>query len=135
MNFGVWFETWPLDLQIAFLLAPFMIALPGVFMILFLAYRNLDTILTVFPNSVYVKRQKAMWGSRDPLSRFILTSSLAAVALWPDRHIRRGELDESEVRKLPLSIKRRMVIAWRLCAAGTAWLLLFGGLLKLSGIE
>jgi len=129
------FYSWPPHIRIACLLAPFMIALPGVFMILFLAYRNLDTILTIFPNSVYVKRQKAMWGSRDPLSRFILTSSLAAVALWPDRHIRRGELDESEVRKLPLSIKRRMVIAWRLCAAGTAWLLLFGGVLKLSGVE
>jgi len=129
------FYSWPPYIRIACLLAPFMIALPGVLMILFLAYRSLDTILTVFPNSVYVKRQKAMWGSRDPLSRFILTSSLAAVALWPDRHIRRGELDESEVRKLPLSIKRRMVIAWRLCAAGTAWLLLFGGVLKLSGVE
>lgn len=101
-------------------------------MILFMAYRNLDTILATFPSSEYVKRQKALWGGYDLSSRFILTSSLAAVALWPNRHISRGELDETEVRNLPRSIKRRMIIAWLLCAVGMTWLLISIGLLKLT---
>lgn len=114
------------------MLAPFVIGLSGVLMILVMAYRNLDTILATFPNSEYVKRQKLLWGGRDLPSRFILTSSLAAVALWPKGHIRRAELDEDEVRNLPLAIKRRMVVAWWLCAVGMAWLFLAVGLLKLT---
>ena len=29
MNFGMWFESWPLDVQIACLLLPFVILLSG----------------------------------------------------------------------------------------------------------
>ncbi len=116
----------------AFMLAPFVIALSGVFMFLFMAYRNLETLLSLFPNSTYVKRQKLLWGGNGLRSRFMLTSSLAAVALWPNGHIKRGELDEDEVRNLPNPIKRRMVVAWWLCAVGMAWLFLAVGLLKLT---
>ncbi|OEC35686.1 hypothetical protein SAMN05216600_104222 [Pseudomonas cuatrocienegasensis] len=135
MNFNAWFETWPLDLQIACLLAPFVISLSGVFIIIVMGFRNLDVILATFPNSEYVKRQKVMWGGSSLPSRFILTSSLAAVALWPNNYIKRGELDENEVKKLPNSIKRRMIVAWWLCVIGMAWLFLLIGLLKLSGVE
>ena len=117
----------------AFMLAPFIIGLPGVFMILVMAYRNLDTILATFPNSPYVKRQRVLWGISTLPARFILTSHLAAVALWPKNYIKRGELDEQEVRNLPKTIKRRMVLAWRLSAVGMAWLFLAVGLLKLTG--
>ncbi|MCQ4312826.1 hypothetical protein NAV33_13095 [Pseudomonas stutzeri] len=133
MNFGTWFETWSLDLQITFLLAPFVIGFSGMLMILVMAYRNLDLILHTFPNSQYVLRQKILWGKKGLYSRFILTSSLAAVALFPKGHIKRGDLLESEVRSLPHFIKHRMVIAWWLCFAGMAWLLLAVGLLKLTG--
>jgi len=133
LNFSTWFETWCLDLQIAFLLAPFVIGFSGMLMILVMAYRNLDLILHTFPHSGYVLRQKMLWGSSGLYSRFILTSSLAAVALFPKGHIKRGDLLESEVRSLPRFIKHRMVIAWWLCFAGMAWLLLAVGLLKLTG--
>lgn len=132
MNFSAWFETWHLDLQIAFLLTPFIIGSSGMLMILFMGYRNLDMILNTFPNSEYVKRQQMLWGGSSIPSRFILTSSLAAIALWPNGHIKRGELDENEVRNLPPHIKRRMIIAWWLCFVGMAWLFLAVGLLKLT---
>lgn len=133
MNFSMWFETWPLDYQIAFLLAPFLIGFSGMLMILVMAYRNLDMILCTFPNSEYVRRQKMLWGDTGLYSRFVLTSSLAAIALFPSGHIKRGELLEKEVQNLPRFIKNRMVIAWWLCVAGMAWLLLAVGLLKLTG--
>ena len=132
MNFSTWFETWPLDLQITFLLAPFAIGFSGMVIILVMAYRNLDTILHTFPNSGYVIRQKMLWGDSGLYSRFVLTSSLAAVALFPKGHINRGDLLESELRNLPHCIKHRMVVAWGLCFAGMAWLLLAVGLLKLT---
>ncbi len=129
------FYNWHPYIRIAYLLAPFVVGLSGVFMILVMAYRNLDTILATFPNSEYVKRQKLLWGGRDLPSRFILMSSLAAVALCPNGYIRRGELDEHEARNLPHSIKRRMIVAWGLCAVGMGWLFLAVGLLKLSGVN
>lgn len=132
MNFSLWFEAWPIELQIAFLLAPFVIGLSGLLMVLVMAYRDLDFIIATFPNSPYVRRQKTLWGGNTLPSRFILTSHLLAVALFPNNYIKRGELDEYEVHKLPYPIKRRMIIAWRLCAIGMAWLALAVGLLKLT---
>ncbi|GAB6386822.1 hypothetical protein [Stutzerimonas marianensis] len=132
MNFSTWFETWPSDLQITFLLAPFAIGFSGMVIILVMAYRDLDTILHTFPNSGYVIRQKMLWGDSGLYSRFVLTSSLAAIALFPKGHINRGDLLESELRNLPHFIKHRMVVAWWLCFAGMAWLLLAVGLLKLT---
>ncbi|TCD24654.1 hypothetical protein E0D86_01150 [Pseudomonas sp. IC_126] len=121
-----------MDIQISFLLAPFVIGFSGMLIIIVMAYRNLDTILNTFPNSEYVLRQRMLWGDSGLYSRFVLTSSLAAVALFPTGHINRGDLLESEVRRLPRFIKRRMIIAWWLCFAGMTWLLLAVGLLKLT---
>ena len=128
-------EFWESWWAFVFMLAPFVIGLPGVLIGLVMAYRNLDTILATFPNSKYVKRQQILWGRQTLSNRFILTASLSAVAVWPGFHIRRGELEEHEVRNLPKSIKRRMIIAWWLSAVGTAWLFLAVGLLKLSEVE
>jgi len=125
-------EFWNSWCAFAFMLAPFAIGFSGMLMILGMTYRHLDTILHTFPNSKYVLRQKMLWGNSDLCSRFILTSSLAAVALFPKGHINRGDLLESEVRSLPRFIKRRMVMAWWLCLAGMTWLLGAVGLLKLT---
>lgn len=125
-------HLWHPGLRFIFMATPFVIGLSGVFMILVMAYRHLDTILATFPNSEYVKRQRVLWGVNTLPARFILTSSLSAVALWPNNYIKRGELDEQEVRNLPDTIKRRMVIAWWLCAVGMAWLFLAVGLFKLT---
>lgn len=114
------------------MLAPFAIGFSGLLMILVMAYQNLDTILRTFPDSGYVIRQKMLWGDSGLYSRFVLTSSLAAIALFPKGHINRGDLLESELRNLPHFIKHRMVVAWWLCFAGMAWLLLAVGLLKLT---
>src|SRR3546814_10766524 len=65
-------------------------------MILVMASRNLDMILDTFPNSGYVQRQKMLWGNSGLYSRFILTSSLAAVALLP----KRSEEHTSELQSL-----------------------------------
>lgn len=135
MNFNAWFDSWPLELQIVCLLAPFAIMFSGLSIILVMAYKDLDVILGNFPNSEYVKRQNLMWGGLSLRSRFSLTCSLAAVALIPNWHIKRGELEENEVANLPKSIKRRMLVSWWLCFTGMAWLILFTSLLKLSGAE
>lgn len=126
---GFWNSWWAL----AFMLTPFLIGFAGMLMILFMAYRNLDMILCTFPNSEYVRRQKMLWGDTGLYSRFVLTSSLAAIALFPSGYIKRGELLEKEVQNLPRFIKNRMVIAWWLCVTGMAWLFLAVGLLKLTG--
>lgn len=101
-------EFWNSWWAFAFMLAPFAIGFSGMLTILIMAYRNLDTILDTFPNSKYVIRQKMLWGNSGLYSRFILTSSLAAVALFPKGHINRGDLLEREVRNYPASLN----IAW-----------------------
>ncbi|WP_312300478.1 hypothetical protein [Stutzerimonas nitrititolerans] len=135
MNFGVWFETWPLDLQIAFLLAPFVIGLSGAAVQAYITYRYYDRIASAFPNSLGVKNLQRLWTGYSFPSRCMRVGSAGGFVLWPNIHIRQGTLDPEEIRNFPPEIKRLMVISFSLLFAGFSWLLIGIALLKLSGVE
>ncbi|WP_217474741.1 hypothetical protein [Stutzerimonas stutzeri] len=135
MNFSAWFETWPLDLQIAFLMAPFVTALSGMAVQAYTTRRYYDRIISAFPNSLGVKNYQRLWAGFDFVSRFMQVGSTSGFVLWPNIHVRQGSLDPEEVRNFPPEIKRLMVISVSLLFVGFAWLLVGVALLKLSGVE
>ncbi|WP_166363814.1 hypothetical protein [Pseudomonas akapageensis] len=132
INFNTWYESWPLDLQISFLLAPFVIGLSGMAVLAYTTYQHYERIITAFPNSPGVQNYTRRCAGFDFHSRCMQVSFTAGFVLWPKIQIRRGELDPEEVRKFPAEIKRLMGISASLLFSGAAWLLLAVGLLKLS---
>lgn len=133
MNFSVWFDTWPLDLQIAFLLAPFIIGLSGVAIGVYIACtRHFDTMLSAFPKSTWAKQQHIL-GTTSLASRFYLVGSLSGALLFPQYLIRKGVLDAEDVSNFPPSLRRLMSLSIWLAFIGITWLFLMVGLLKLTG--
>ncbi|ARU90166.1 hypothetical protein [Pseudomonas sp. M30-35] len=127
------FYSWHPYLRITFLLAPFVIALSGLAVQVYITHRYYDQVISAFPNSLGVRNYQRMWAGFDFISRCMQVGSTGGFVLWPNIHIRQGTLDPEEVRNFPPEIKRLMVIAWRLGFVGMAWLFLAVGLLKLSG--
>ncbi|EXF45391.1 hypothetical protein BAY1663_02160 [Pseudomonas sp. BAY1663] len=135
MNFSTWFETWPLDLQIAFLLAPFVIALSGVAIGVFIACsRHFDTMLLALSNSAWARQQDIL-GTTSLASRFYLVGTLSGALFFSAFNVRKGVLDADDVRNFPPSLRRLMAVSTWLGFVGMAWLFLSIGLLKLSGVN
>lgn len=135
MNFSTWFETWPLDLQIVFLIAPFVIGLSGLAVQAYVTHRYYDQIIAAFPNSLGVKNYQRLWAGFAFVSRFMQVGSTGGFLLWPKIHIRQGTLDPVEVRNFPPDIKRLMSVSLCLLSVGFAWLLIAVALLKFGSIE
>ncbi|MCQ4323912.1 hypothetical protein CXK94_13940 [Stutzerimonas stutzeri] len=131
MNFSTWFETWPLDLQIAFLLAPFVIALSGVAIGVFIACRRFDTMLSALSNSAWARQQDIL-GTTSLASRFYLVGTLSGALFFSAFNVRKGVLDADDVRNFPPSLRRLMAVSTWLGFVGMAWLLLAVSLLKLT---
>lgn len=135
MNFNVWFETWPLGLQIAFLLAPFVIALSGVAVGVFIACsRHFDTMLSAFSKSAWARQQDIL-GATSLASRCYLVSTLSGTLLFAQYLVRKGVIDADDVSNFPPSLRRLMLVSAWLAFIGMVWLFLAVGLLKLSGVE
>ena len=135
MNFGRWYETWPLDLQILFLLAPFVISMPGVAIGVYIACsRHFDSMLAAFPKSAWARQQDIL-GTTSLASRCYLVGTLSGTLLFPQYLIRKGTIDADDVRNFPPSLRRLMLVSSWLVIVGTTWLFLAVGLLKLSGVK
>ncbi|MBT1121250.1 hypothetical protein ACYCFL_17560 [Stutzerimonas nitrititolerans] len=135
MNFHVWFETWPLDLQIACLLSPFVISFFGMAIGVYIACsRHFEVMLAAFSSSAWAQQSRIL-GTTSLASRCYLVSSLSGALIFPQYLVRKGVLNADDVRNFPPALRRLMVIsAWLVCL-GMAWLFLFMALLKLSGVE
>lgn len=133
MNFSIWFETWPLDLQIAFLLAPFVIGLSGVAIGVFIASsRHFEIMLSALPNSAWAM-QKNIVGTTSLASRCYLVSTLSGALLFSEFNVRKGVLNANDVSNFPSSLRRLMTLSTTLAFVGMAWLCLAVGLIKLTG--
>ena len=136
MNFGMWFDSWPLDVQIACLLSPFVILLSGAAVLAYTTHRHYERILAAFPNSPGVNNYNRIWAGSSFRSRCMQVSSTAGfVLLLTKINIRRGHLSPEDLSNFPPDIRRLMLISGSLLLVGSAWLFLLVGLLKLSGLK
>ncbi len=135
MNFGVWFGTWPLDLQIAFLLTPFVIGAIGQVITIYMAYHDLDEMKAAFPQSNHIRNQLTVWSGSGFVARYMQVNAITGAVLLSNFYLRRGELEPEEVERFPKHLKPRMLWSTWLLGTSLAWLFLTVGLLKLSGVE
>ena len=136
INFSVWFDTWPLDLQIAFLLAPFVISLSGVAIGVYIANsRHFENMLSALPNSSWLRYQRSILGTTSFGSRCYLVSAIGGALFFSKFNVRKGVLDAEDVRKFPRNLRRLLIVTTWLVFVGMAWLLLLIAILKLSGVK
>ncbi len=130
MSFDI--DTWHPGLAFAFMLTPLVIGLSGVAVIAYTTYRFYDEVSSAFPNSRAVKNTHRMWAGSNFISRWLQVSSTGSFVLFPNGHIKRGDLDPLEVQAFPPCIKRLITVGHSLMLVGSVWLILAVGLLKLT---
>lgn len=120
-------------LRIILLLAPFVIALTGVAIGVFIACsRHFDTMLSAFSKITWARQQDIL-GTTSLASRCYLVSTLSGTLLFPMYLVRKGVIDADDVSNFPPSLRRLMLVSAWLVIIGVAWLFLMVGLLKLTG--
>ncbi|MDA8482641.1 hypothetical protein NNO07_06130 [Pseudomonas resinovorans] len=134
-GFRTWYESWPLDMQIAFLLFPFVIIVAWLLLNLYMSYRDLEQMKAAFPKSRYVQGQLSLWRGRDPIARSMQVNAICSVVMISGFYLKRGEVEPDELANFPAHLKSRVVLSSWLLGIGSAWLLLGVGLLKLSGAK
>ncbi len=132
MNFNTWFETWHLDLQIAFLLAPFVIGAIGQVVTIYMVYHDLDEMKAAFPHSNHIRNQLNIWSGSGFVARYMQVNAITGAVLLASFYLRRGELEPDEVENFPKHLKPRMLWSTWLLGISLAWLFLAVGLLKFS---
>jgi hypothetical protein len=95
-------------MKLSFLFGPLLIGFIGVGINCYIAYRDLNAILSVFRKSSIVTSYGDVWGNGSFSARCVLASIVSGGVLFPKKHIRNGSLDPEELACLPASIKLRM---------------------------
>ncbi|WP_152989196.1 hypothetical protein [Pseudomonas citronellolis] len=130
------FYSWHPYLRIACLLSPFVILLSGAAVLAYTTHRHYERILAAFPNSPGVNNYNRIWAGSSFRSRCMQIASTAGFMFLLTRiNIRRGHLSPEDLCNFPPDIRRLMLISGSLLLAGSAWLFLLVGLLKLSGVR
>lgn len=123
-----WSSWW----AFAFMLAPFIVALSGVVIGVYIACtRHFDIMLSAFSKSTWA-RQQYLLGTTNLASRCYLVSTLSGTLLFPKYLVRKGVIDADDVSNVPHSLRRLMLVSAWLVIIGMAWLFLMVGLLKLT---
>ncbi|MFK0088119.1 hypothetical protein ACIQUS_12600 [Pseudomonas sp. NPDC090755] len=126
-------NAWPPSIAIAFGLAPFVIAMPGVAIHYYVACsRHFHIMLAALPNSAWPQQQLVKWGIIVQTSRLNMVGGISGFLLFPSYSIRKGLLDVNDVRNFPPYLRRWLVASVWLTFVGLTWLLLGVGLIKLS---
>lgn len=124
---------WPLEAKLTFLLAPFVIGIPGVLLIAYTSItRDYDIACSAITSNPYVESIKLAWGTGSFKWRCLVVSAISGCVGFPWVMLRMGKLDIEELKAFPSSLKRRLVIACWLTIIGFTWLMLAGTIFKLK---
>lgn len=123
MSFESWFDDWPFLLQITFFLTPFAIGVVGKLITLFMVRHDLETLLSVFPKSIYMKRHTIIWKGSGFLSRYMQLNTICGAILMPRYYLSRGELEHEELLNVPQNIKFRALLSSWLLGISLTWII------------
>jgi len=128
-------RSWPVPWQMVIMLGPCVTALLGMILNAYLAYsRDFDRMLSALQSSLWLDLQVRIWGTSSYVSRWILLGTISGLLAWPNIHIKRGQLDEQEVRDFPRALKCRLFISDVMMFGGGILFLLIIGLYKMHGL-
>lgn len=126
-------HTWPIGMQLAFMLIPFVIMSVGMALNACIAWgRDFEIMISSIQSSSWLKQHQRIWGSKSLTSRWLLVGGVSGLLAYPGLHIRRGQLDGNEIARFPKPLKRKIMFSSRLITIGFLWMLIAVGMFKLS---
>ena len=132
-KFKFWYESWPLDLQIAFLLSPFIIGLIGIGIGIHIACTShFHDMISALKNSKWPQMVRNTLGDKDFMSRCFLVSSIGGAFLFARWNERRGVLDSKDIEDFPKKLWYRLITSTWLVIFSMIWMSIMIALIELS---
>ncbi len=118
-------NTWPLKIQLIFLIAPFALSSAGLVVSGFVAWsREFDVINSSIRSNAYLEQMKRLLGTTTYRARWMLTCAACGLLTFPRLHSRIGLVSPDELKNFPSKLKLKLVSSSWLIIIGSAWLLI-----------
>ena len=118
------FTAWPINLRLAFLLAPFVIGAVGLGVHYRLTMgRRFEELCSAFQNSPGLKEDLKYWTTISIRTRAMIVSGVMLGAVFPVLVVRRGLLNAEDCRNCPIPLKRRLQISFWCNAVACTWVI------------
>lgn len=103
--------------EVVFMLSLLIACLMGVGINIYVGYRDLDLVLSIFMKSYAIEYygRPREWSFSSRLS---LAHSFSGIIGWSSRYLRNGMLDPEEFSRLPKAVVKRMQWSLRLTMGG-----------------
>ncbi|MEA3234071.1 hypothetical protein OP492_05345 [Pseudomonas mosselii] len=114
---------WPVELRIAFLLAPFVIGLAGLAIALYIAgARHFQVMCDALQRSEGLREELRNGGVLTLKFRLMRVSAMTAGMFCPTLGIRQGWLDPEDSRDFPVYLKKRMKLGMFCIITAIVWM-------------
>jgi len=126
-------NTWPLSLQLAFAITPFIFIVIALIVFASVAWsREFEVVNRSMRSSAYLERMKIYLGTTSYRARWIIVCGVCGALTFPGFHSRIGVVCADEIKKFPAAVKRKLVFAYWMTIIGVCWLLLVLVLIQLA---
>ena len=105
----------------------------SVCMMMLLAWRYVDVIESGLAGCQYVRDNKNNFSSAGFLGRVLRTCLAANMLLMPGPFVRRGVADRIEMNKLPIRLKRVLILSWSALLVSVSLFFVFHGIVRFLG--
>jgi hypothetical protein len=122
---GLWWS-------LTFLITPFIICIAGQVITLYMVKQDLEGLRGAFPNSSHIRNQMSIWAGTGFIARYMQVNAICGAIILSGFYIRRGELDPSELERIPKPVKNRAMWSTLLLGIGLTWLALIAIALKIT---
>lgn len=132
-EFMIDISAWSIDIRIAILLVPFVMAVVGLSITTHIAAtRQFEVLRTALQNSKGFQDNVRAKGTLTLKFRALIVAGAAVFLLWPDWAIRKGLLDPDDNINFPDYLRRRIRISFWLETPTFIWLMLVSYFVKIN---
>ena len=116
-------DSWPLNIQLIFLVMPFVLSGIGLAVSGYVAWsREFELVNNSIRSNAYIEKVKRSWGITTYHARWMVVCAVCGLLTFPLFHSRIGVVDADELKAFPLRLKRKLVFSSWLIIIGSAWL-------------
>lgn len=130
------FESWPVVMKLLFIATPFVIALLGASITLYITLtRNFQVACSAITSNPYLEQVKVAWGTSSLKWRWMLVCNIGGLVTFPKLALRYGKLDVDELKAFPSKLKRMLGLSVWLSIIGFSGLVFVVAIIELSKVQ
>lgn len=114
-------DHWPLWIAVIVIGGPILLSYVIFFYSLYLSRRHLERLIVALSNSRAISIDAENLARGGWLARLLLVSKITLMVMWPGSGLRNGDLNVSDIRDFPESLRRLLKVKAVLTGGTLIW--------------